>query len=74
MSCSNSITTNFLIDISKFNLTSIEFVKKLKEKEILVTDASVFRVHSDDFIRVSVSNHEDNQKFIQVLSEFDNGD
>ncbi|MBI4919155.1 histidinol-phosphate aminotransferase family protein, partial [archaeon] len=40
--CTKSITTNFLIDVEKINSEANVVAKKLEEKGVLVTEASVF--------------------------------
>ena len=69
LKCTDSITTNFLVDISKIFNDSTEFVKQFKEKGVLVTDAKVFRLSKNTFIRVSVASEKENKKFIEILSE-----
>jgi len=69
LKCTKSITANFLVDISKISNDSTEFVKQFKEKGVLVTDAKVFRLSKNTFVRVSVASEEENKKFIEILSE-----
>ena len=46
-----------------------DLVEKLKERDILITDAKAFRVPRDIYIRISVATEEENSQFIKVLSE-----
>ncbi len=64
-----SITTNFLIDVEKINPDAGVVAKKLEEKGVLVTEASVFNVPKKSYIRVAVSNHEENKIFVETLRE-----
>ena len=72
LKCTNSITTNFLADISNISKDSTELVEKLKERGILITDAKAFRVPRNIYIRISVATEEENFQFINVLSELKN--
>ena len=67
--CTQSVNTNILFDCSKVSKSSAEFVKLLRSESIAVTDASVFKVQRDTYIRISVSTHENNQYFIETLSK-----
>lgn len=67
--CSDSVTTNFLVDVSKIGNDSSEVVKLLNEKDILVTDASVFRVPENKYIRVAIGTELENKKFIEVMEK-----
>ena len=68
LECTNSITTNFLVDVSNFYEDPEDLINKLKEKSVLVTDAKSFRVSKNKYIRVAVSTEEENKNFIKILS------
>ncbi|MFH0889838.1 MAG: histidinol-phosphate transaminase [Candidatus Aenigmatarchaeota archaeon] len=69
MKFTDTKTTNFLLDITPTGLSTSEFVDRLKEKNVIVTNATVFRVSEDKFVRVCISDHESNAKFIDVIRE-----
>lgn len=64
--CTASATTNLLVNIEKLGKTG-SVVNKLKQKGVLVTDASFFRIPEDKYIRIAVSSKEENQYFIKIL-------
>ena len=73
IACTDSITTNFLADISSVCKSSKEFVQKLMDRDVLVTDADVFRVPKNTFIRVAVSNEDNNAYFLKSVKELLDG-
>lgn len=73
LKCSESVTTNFLVDISPISSDSTEFVNKLKDKGIYVTDAKVFRLPSNKYIRVSVASEKENEIFIKEIEKLVKG-
>jgi len=66
--CTASITTNFLVDVSKINTDSKIVVELLNKHGVLVTDAAVFRVPDSKYIRVAIGTENENKKFIEVMS------
>ena len=69
LKCTKSITTNFLVDVSNFYKNPEDLIGKLKEKNVLVTDAKSFRTQKNNYIRVAVATEEENEKFIEILSK-----
>lgn len=67
--CTRSVTTNFLVDVSKICKNAAEIVLRLKEKGALVTDASIFRPEKDTYIRIAVARKEANTQFIRIFSD-----
>lgn len=66
--CTPSITTNFLVDVSKINPESKAVVEILNKRNVLVTDAGVFRVPESKYIRVAIGTEDENKKFIEVMA------
>lgn len=62
-------TTNFLLDISPTGLSPHKLVRKLKEKNVIVTDASAFRVKEDKYVRVCISDAESNREFVEAIRQ-----
>ena len=58
LECTDSKTTNILINVEKINPEAKQVVSKLKEQGVLVTDASYFRVPKNKYIRIAVSSKE----------------
>ena len=73
LECTDSITTNFLVDISKINNNAQKVVDLLKEQDILVTDASVFKVPENKYIRIAIGTEKENKKFIEVIQNIVRG-
>ncbi|MBU2640111.1 MAG: aminotransferase class I/II-fold pyridoxal phosphate-dependent enzyme [Nanoarchaeota archaeon] len=69
LKCTNSITTNFLVDVSSLYKDSTELIKKLKENNVSVTETSAFRPSKNTYIRLSVASEEENKKFIEILTK-----
>lgn len=68
LSCTNSTTTNFLVNIEKLGIVK-EVIKKLNQLGVMVTDASYFRVSEEKYIRVAISSKEENMFFIKTIKE-----
>ncbi len=73
LSCTDSITTNFLVDVSKINSDAQIVVNLLKEHNVLVTEASAFRVPENKYIRVAIGTKTENKKFIEVMHKIVEG-
>ncbi|MEK6830706.1 MAG: histidinol-phosphate transaminase [Nanoarchaeota archaeon] len=69
LKCTESVTTNFLVDVSNICENSKDFVDTLKKRGVLVTDATIFNVPENIYVRIAVATDEENKKFIEVLNE-----
>lgn len=67
-----SITTNFLVDLERISSNSGKAAKILEQKGVLVTDASVFKVPKNSYVRIAVNTREENEVFVNVLAELIN--
>lgn len=67
--CTDSVTTNFLMDISKTGKSSKEFVDMMKKESVLLTECSPFRTEGENYVRVSVGKRKVNDFFISVLEK-----
>ncbi|MEK6890588.1 MAG: histidinol-phosphate transaminase [Nanoarchaeota archaeon] len=67
LKCTPSLTSNFLVDISPLHSNSKELVNELKNNGIYVTDASIFRLPKDTYIRVAISNEKENSLFMEEM-------
>jgi len=68
---SESITTNFLLDIEKLGSFENTFLM-LKEKGVLVTDAHPFKLPKNTYVRIAISSKSENRYFIKTLNELMN--
>ncbi len=66
--CTQSVATNFLVDISKIGPDSKVAVELLNKMGILVTDAATFRVPENKYIRVTIGSKNENEKFIEAMT------
>ncbi len=66
--CSNSVTTNFVVDISPLGSVG-DVIGLLHKKNILVTDASHFRMDKNIYLRIAVGSKEENRYFINSMKE-----
>ena len=65
----DSKTTNMLVDIEPIGQNADEVVEMLSKEEVLVTGASVFQVPQNKYIRIAISNKQENMEFIKTLSK-----
>ena len=66
-----STTTNLLVNIEKMGNVG-DVIQKLKQKGVLVTNGTFFRVPENKYIRVAISSKDENQYFIKVIKEMIN--
>jgi threonine-phosphate decarboxylase len=69
LECTDSKTTNILVNVEKINPDAKQVVSRLKEQGVLVTNASYFRVPKNKYIRIAVSSKEENKIFIQTIKD-----
>ena len=74
LECTDSKTSNILVNVGKINKDAKDVVSRLREKGILVTDASYFRVPKNNYIRIAVSSEEENKIFIQAIKDILNNE
>lgn len=74
LECTDSKTTNILVNIEKINKDAKNVVSKLEERGVLVTDASYFRVPQNKYIRIAVSSNEENRVFVQTIKDLLNNE
>lgn len=67
LKCTNSKTTNVLVNIEKINKDASRVVAELKSLGVLVIDASYFKVPENKYIRIAVSAEEENKIFIRTI-------
>lgn len=69
LECTDSKTTNMMVNVEKINKDAKNVVSTLREHGILVTDASYFRVPGNKYIRIAVSSREENRVFVKTIKK-----
>ncbi|MFH1400415.1 MAG: histidinol-phosphate transaminase [Nanoarchaeota archaeon] len=69
LSCSESVTTNLVIDTSPMKLTGTQCVEALMRQGVRVTAPEAFRLPHERFIRVSVATKDENDLFLRASSD-----
>lgn len=67
--CTKSVTTNFLADVSKLNITANQFIEILRKKSVGVVNAKAFGLNDNRYVRISVGNEAENKEFIKIIKE-----
>ena len=65
----DSITTNFLLDISSLNKNTEKIISNLKKNGVLVTDTKAFKLSKKSYLRIAVSNKQENKFFIKEIKK-----